>query len=434
MNPCKNCNRSPKSWNLLLILVLFLCGSETLQADGFIRDGLGARSIGRGGLNLGFADNGQIVLENPAAIVNMDSLRLSDFGLDLLLTDLEYSDADNGPTGAVDNPMPVGQFSLAYKTADQNLGWGIGVFSHAGFGAEYTLNGPAPFSGPQHYKSFGALLRILPAVSVRLNSRLSVGANLGVAVNHMELEGPYTLQGPSAFLGTPTRFDLQATGAALSWATSIQYLLSPRTTLGFNYQDQSRFKLDGNTQVTIPGLGDSRFDTELSVRWPRSLGGGFKHQLTSATAIGVDVIWYNWSDAFTSFDNTLTNPDNPVFAAVVGTELQENMPLNWRDTVSIRTGFDHKLGNGRTLRGGYIYHRNPIPDGTVSPFIQATLEHAFSVGYGWQAMGYELDVAYQYSFSDQQDVATSQFIGGDFDNASSTVQAHWISLSAIRRF
>ena len=182
--------------------------TQTAYADGFVRDAIGARTTGRGGVNLGFADTGQMIIDNPAAIINMEGQRLTDFGIDLLFTDLSWSDSDNPRTSARDNPIPTGQFSVAWKTANPNVGLGFGVYSQAGFGAEYVLEGRPPFAGPQHQKSFGALVRFLPAASVKLTEKLSIGGTLGVAVNHMELEGPYTLQGPSAFAGTPTRFDL----------------------------------------------------------------------------------------------------------------------------------------------------------------------------------------------------------------------------------
>ena len=423
----------------ILVLLIVACALSVFEprevyADGFVRDGIGARTTGRGGVNLGYADNGQMIIDNPAAIVNMDGQRLTDFGIDLLFTDLSWSDSDNPRTSARDNPIPTGQLSTAWKTANPNIALGLGVFSQAGFGAEYILEGRPPFAGPQHQKSFGAMIRVLPAASVKLTDKLSIGGNLGVAVSHMELEGPYTLQGPNAFAGTPTRFDLQATGAGLSWATGLQYRVNQCTTIGINYQEQTKTELSGNSYVEIPGLGASRFDTDVTVRWPRTLGFGVRRQVNAGLDVGVDVVWFNWSRAFSSFDTQLSDPDNPVFAAVVGNQLQENLPLNWRDTVSLRTGLQQQIGGGNVVRLGYVYHRNPIPDSTVSPFVQTTLEHAFSAGYGFISNGYEIDLAYQFSFSDPQTVGTSGYLGGDFDNGTAKVQAHWLSIGAIRRY
>lgn len=426
-----------KVWSVEAIVSFCICVFAfhgLCIADGVVRDAVGAVTIGRGGANIAFADNGQMILDNPSSLVNMSSMRLSEFGIDVLFTDLDFSDPDNPRANAADNPFPMGQLSVTSKSHSGNLAYGIGVFSHAGFSSEYQLNGPVPFSGPQNYMSIGALIRVLPAVSLRVTDRLSIGGNFGVGISHMELEGPYFLQGPNPFVGTPNQLDFQGTGAAISWATGLQYLLTPQTTIGINYQAATEFDLDGSTSVAIPGLGSSRFDSNLNITWPQTLGFGVKHEVNCCTRVGLDLVWFDWSNSFDAFDLTLTDPNNPTFAAVVGNELFEQFPLRWRDTLSVRTGFERNLPGGRIFRAGYVYHRNPIPAATLTPFIQTTLEHAFSVGYGWQAMGHQIDVAYQYTFADDQEVGVSQFVGGDFNNSVVGTQAHMLSISSIRRF
>ena len=87
----------------------------------------------------------------------------------------------------------------------------------------------------------------------------------------------------------------------------------------------------------------------------------------------------------------------------------------------------------RTLRMGYIYHRNPIPNDTLTPFIQATLEHAVSAGYGWKCTpNWTIDAAYQFSFGPDNNVGTSSIVGGDFSSSRNESQVHWLFLSAIR--
>ena len=53
-------------------LVVALCSllAREAAADGLIRDGVGAIPIGRGGTNIAFADNGAVLLDNPAGMVN----------------------------------------------------------------------------------------------------------------------------------------------------------------------------------------------------------------------------------------------------------------------------------------------------------------------------------------------------------------------------
>lgn len=414
-------------------LMLLIFGSVAAHADGVYRDGIGARSVGRGGTNIAFSDNGQVLLNNPAGMSNISSRKLMGFGIDLLVTDLEYSDEENGRTSAHNNPFPVGQVSYLQQSSDGKWGIGFGVFSQAGFAATYDLNGPPTFAGPQTYKSLGALSRILTGASYRANERLTVGANVGVAVSHIELEGPYTLQGPNPFQGTPLLLDMQATGAAFSWSLGLQYDVSESTRVGLSYLGETNFSMGGSTKTAIPGLPTAKFDSELEISWPREVGVGVQHRLDARNTIAVDVLWINWQNSFDDLALHLSNPNDPTVAAVTGGPFTDRFPLDWSDSISVRLGYERALASGDQLRAGYVYHSNPIPSSTLSPFIQTTLEHAVSVGYGWNAAGLQIDAAYQFSFGDRQDVTTTAFVGGDFDNSSSWVSAHWFLFEVSRR-
>lgn len=421
---------------IALAAIAFSCWTGVAAADGLIRDGVGARAVGRGGANLGFADNGQMLLDNPAAMANVQGDGLAEVGFDLLFTDLQYGDAANNGryVPSDDNPFPMGQVSYI-RRLDDVWSFGLGAFSVAGFATAYDLPGPFPLLGQQHYKSLGAFGKILPGISARLTDNLSAGATFGVGVSHAELEGPYFLQAAGPFQGTPMYLDLQATGAAPCWSFGVQYQLSEQTTIGASYQSQTSFNMDGNTLVNVPGLGLNRFDTALHMSWPQSVGLGVKHSICPHHTLACDVLWLDWSRAFDQFDVLFTNPDNPVFQAVVGNSLPEIFPLQWRDTVSVRTGYEFRPNDDHVWRLGYTYHRNPIPTGTLTPWIQGILEHAFSIGHGWNFSEFtSFDLAYQYSFGPQQFVGSSDWIGGDFSNSRQYAQYHFLLLSLQQRF
>lgn len=428
--------KSRSAFASLLLAIITLAGfSAAAFADGVMRDGIGAVSTSRGGTNLGFADTGTMILDNPGAMVHVDGCGLAELGADLLITDLDYSDPDNpGGVSSSNNPFPMGQLAVVRRLADRDIAVGLGAFSQAGFAATYRMNGPVPFPGEQTYKSVGAMMRILPGVSVALTDRLSVGATLGVAVSHTELEGPYFTQAQTPFIGTPTLLDLQATGAGLSWSIGMQYILSPQTTIGFLYQGETHIDAEGSARLTHPVLGSSAYDLELETQWPSTLGVGLAHQLNPCTTIGIDLLWVQWAGAKDSYDMSLTNPTNPLFRAILGPEVPERFPLDWSNTISIRTGIQRQLGNGRVVRAGYVYHPNPIPNATLTPFIQTTPEHAVSVGHGWSIGSYSFDVGYQYMFGTDRELGQSGFVGGDFYNSKSSAAAHWLLTSIIRRF
>jgi len=408
-------------------------------ADGVIRDGLGAISLGRGGTNIAHSDNGVILLDNPASMVNIQGERLFELSADLLFVDLHYSQPPSPALAddafALIRPFALPQLSFIKKSPDGQWAFGLGAFAPAGFGAEFDLTN-AVF-GTRRYKSLGALVKVLPGLSYQVNDRLSIGGTLGVAASHVELEGPFYLQS-GLLAGAPTMLDLQATGAAPAWSLGLQYEVSERTTLGLAYQSECRFRLDGgvSADVALPGspptIESSDFDAQVALTWPRSVGVGVKHSLCAHRRVSADVIWFDWPSAFDSIGMRLSNPSNPAFAALA--PITDQFPLNWYDSVSVRLGYEHSPRPSDVFRVGYVYHSNTVPSGTLTPYIPATLEHAFSVGYGRRWCDWRIDLAYQFSFGPDRRVTTSDLIGGDFNDSEIKARAHWISLSLLRQF
>jgi len=222
---------------------------------------------------------------------------------------------------------------------------------------------------------------------------------------------------------------VHGTGATPVWSVASQYLLTDTTTWGATYTSVSNFNLDGNTSVTIPGLGSSNYKSTLEAVWPQSVGVGVRQELSSTRVFSTDVIWYDWSSAFNNFNLTLTDPTTPGFPPLV-----EKFPLRWRDSISTRLGLEQKVWNDQTLRVGYVHHRIPVPDATLTPWIQATLEHAGSVGWGTTWNGWNVDLGYMYLWGSTRNVGTSSFIGGDFNNSTQRAQVHAAFFSFIRPF
>ncbi|MBN1911088.1 MAG: outer membrane protein transport protein [Pirellulales bacterium] len=407
------------------ILVLL---TGTVLADGVTLNGVSPRAIGRGGTNIAHADNGAILYNNPAAAVNIEGTTLLDIGTDLVIGDYHFTNPRNNADADV-NPLPLPQVALIRKSCDGRVACGFGIYVPAGFSEDYDMNGPPALPGRHHYKSFGSLMKFLPGVAFRVTDRLSIGATFGVAVTHDEIEGPYCLQGPSPLAGTPLMMDFQGTGATSCWSVGLQYELSDATTLGLTYESESFFRTSGSTHVDVPGLGDCRYDSELRITWPRSLGFGLRHELCPHRVVSMDVIWYNWSAAFDNLTFNLTNPNNPGFIPIL-----ERLPLHWQDSISVRLGYEHVLPNKHVLRCGYVNHRNPIPNGTITPYIQATAEHAVSLGYGWKWREWNIDFAYMFAFGQEQHVGASDLLGADFSNSVHRSQVHDISFSFIRHF
>lgn len=416
---------------LVFSLITLFSTFHAAYGDGLFLNGISPRSIGRAGTNIGHSDNGAIIFDNPAAMTNIKGTWLAEVGVDVLITDFEYQDAGTIGTENSSIGTALPQVAIIKKSEDGQWAYGLGVFTPAGFSESYTMEATAPFPGPQNYDSFGSLTKILPSLAWAPNDRLSIGGTLGVAVSHVEFETPYFITNP---LGptppvVPLLLDLQGTGAALVCSLGLQYHLTDQTTFGLTYHSKSEFKLDGPAKTLLPGPALIRYDADTSITWPQSLGMGVKHQINHKNTFSADVIWFDWSSSFDNIGISLNPSVPPTFP-----NINESVPLRWRDTVSVRLGHEIDLGDQRTLRFGYVYHRNPIPSSTITPLIQAITEHGFSTGYGFEFHGVQIDLAYMLTVGEDVHVGTSDILGGDFNDARHGAVTHAISIGAIKTF
>ena len=411
-------------------------GATAARADGLIRDGIGAISGGRGGTNMGFADNGAILLDNPGALVNVAGNGLLDLDVDTVTSQVHYT--DNKPNNVYSHlrPIPIPDVAYIRRSKDGRWAYGIGFFGPAGFGAAYDFQNS--FAGPQLYKSFGAMGKLLPALSYRVTDRLSIGGTIGLATSYVDIQGPLFMQS-GVLRGAPSVINLQGLGVAPTGSFGVQYLMpNNRTTLGLAYTSETRFKMNGMLDASVFGVGPapvfSRFNSTTNITWPRSLAAGFAHRFNQRNIFAADVIWYDWHNAFNQVGIDLTNPSNPMVPLLAGRSIVQNLPLNWRDTVSLRLGYQWMPDDVNIFRFGYVYHASPVPNNTLTPFTDGVLINTFSLGYSRRIGRAYFNAAYQYSFGNTRHVGVSSLAGGDFSNSTLQAQAHTAFLGVLFPF
>jgi long-subunit fatty acid transport protein len=232
----------------------------------------------------------------------------------------------------------------------------------------------------------------------------------------------------------PAILDVEGTGVAPVGSVGMQYQLTDKATIGVTYTEQSNFWLHGATNGSLivgPGVSiDSRFNSKLQISWPRSVAAGIKYDLCEHRRLGVDVIWYDWSQAFSQIDLWLYAPTNPF----VPNHIKQVLPLNWSDTVSLRLGYEEQFTPLDTIRCGYVYHASPSPNSTLNPYLDGILEHSFSLGYSRWLHRASLNLAYQYCFGPTRNVDNSALIGGQFNDSSLNAQAHFAMISFLFPF
>src|SRR5262245_19663388 len=93
--------------------------APVVQAGGLIRDGIGAISMGRGGTNIAHSDNGAVILDNPAGLVNFDGCNFAELGIDTVIPMLHYKDPFNNTNNST-QPLQIPEFALYHTSEDQS--------------------------------------------------------------------------------------------------------------------------------------------------------------------------------------------------------------------------------------------------------------------------------------------------------------------------
>lgn len=282
----------------LILLLIVQCGLFwpcDAFANGVQLPSVGPVSAGRGGTNVSHTDNGVLILDNPAGLVNMDEGVHLDMATEFIYPEVKYEDTfDSDYSKHTVFILPT--LSFVYKkNSESKFAFGAGAFAPAGFSTEYHLD---HFSkrrltddllsfGSEVYNSGASLLKVLFAASYKVNDKLSLGISAGPSFQTVEFEMPYTLQ-TGQFAGVTGIADVHGSDSyGLSYVAGIQYKLTERTILGLSFVSESKATINGDGDLTLPIVGrdgdilakfKSEYDLKTNTEWPRLIGFGVTHR------------------------------------------------------------------------------------------------------------------------------------------------------------
>ena len=420
----------------ILLAGTLWAGGALAGVNGIVKDSTGAVAAGRGGTNISHSDNLGLISDNPAGLAWLEENLRVEFGADILFPNVKYSDPDDSDTSRGTFILPY--LMIAGRKPGTPLTFGLGAYLPGGYGTRFELE--HSIYGEQTYRSDGLLLKVLPCVAWRVGDRLSLGGGVGMGYSQARLEMPYTFQ-TGSLAGLTGLVDAKTDAFAITWNVGLQFRVTEKLALGATFTSQTLTKQKGSLDLDITGSPlaalvtdpTASYDLEFQLRWPRSAGVGGSYEFDFGRA-SLDAVWYDWSNALDEFKLHLSDGDNAEFNALAGRRPTDTFPLDWKDSVSIRVGYEHFLGSDTIVSMGYTYNQNPVPNSTLTTVLPAITQHFLGAGIRHDFDLFELSVAYQYGFSEQQEVDESNIKGGDFDSSSIRVSGHFLSAAIALKF
>lgn len=334
------------------------------QAQGIFVPSAGPinQSMGKAGVAAPLDAMGSLYL-NPASITALESSELG-FGLGLLLPVLETSSSIPGLTsGTLDaepGATPLPNVGWVHKPKDSPFTYGLGVFAAAGFSTNFGASGSNPIFTPQsntpgapgglgRVYTKASFLQLSPTVAVQLTDRLSIGVSPTITIGEL-IADPLVFAAPDDADGSGQPRYGSGRGTRTAWGGGAQ--------LGAFYDSGADWRF-GASIKSPQWMEDFRFKTEnelglprvgtASVELPMVVSLGTSYTGLRDLVIALDVSYQDYANA-EGFGDRGFNADGSVKG------------LGWDSIFVVAAGAQYRLHEKMTVRCGYTFNENPIPD------------------------------------------------------------------------
>ncbi len=432
---------------LLCALSALLC-APVIFASGIYQDGASARAKALGGSSTAGAPGALDALAtNPAALTESPKPSL-EIGADAGWVRGDFS-SRAGDTAMSDFGLkPHG--ALAWPLGPVTLG--AGFIPDAALRSESSyrdvpggLDGHTTY-GTRIHRSEIQVLRFALGAGYAITPQLSAGASLGLLYNRNQLEAPYIIQTQPSLRAAKVLLDLDTEGwganaqCGLLWKPIASFQLGLSYTLRTRIVSDGRATADAGRQLANLGVkgvdATAEFDAEVTNKFPQIVSLGASWKATDQLAFVSQVDWVNWADAFDTLDVRLRDVDNELYRTLLAgkSNLDDDVPLDWDDQWVFRFGTEYALNEQWTVRVGYRYTRNPVPDSTLTPLTAVIGEHLVSAGLGYRVERFSVDLGWQWELPASERVDRSALLTREYSASETEVRVHWLSLTTRVEF
>jgi long-chain fatty acid transport protein len=437
---------------VLACSLFMLAAAGNAGANGILRNGAGARSMGLAGGTVASPDDPlSAMYGNPAGLAAMRDPLLT-VGAMMIYADATFTGGVEGRVDLAKNSGIAPELALALPLRDTSVTLGFSVIPEVTrLSKWYYTDAPGGLDGNT---SYGYRLHSAEIISVRaalgagvqINERLYAGASAGLSVQEISLHAPFIFQSFAPLRGIKTLLDLE-TDDHDAWNGDLGLLCkaTDRVTLGLNFRTKTKITSTGtaagnaDVQLANAGLGGARPDflytAKVETALPAMLTAGLHWRATDHLHLSAQLDWVNWSDSFDTLVIHLSEGNNADLNGLAGgSSLTDRIPLDWDDSLVVRLGVEYSPADRWWLRAGYAYGENPIPNRNLTPLNAAISEHSLSAGVGYRGDVYSVDLSWQYDLPHRENTGASNILDGEYSNTATKLAAHWLGFTVTRKF
>ncbi len=360
------------------VAIVIGTGIPEVLAIGFRNADQDARATGQGEAFVAQADDASAIYYNPGGLTQIQGTEFTSGGM-LSFPDFRLKGAGSGGEMNSMSFIPHFYASTDFGIAKSPWRFGIGVNVPFGNQADFAPNGPFRYSVTSADLQ---VINIQPTVAYKFNEHLSLGAGLNIYDAYTALNSQLPPPFPSG------HFHFDGTGVALGGTAGLMWKITPQHTVGVVYRSPFTVNFKGPTDVNAPGVIKESNGGQASIPFPQSVAVGYAFWPVPKLKLEADVEWTDWQ------------PLKKLVLHAPGSEANgETIPFNWMASFYYEFGAQYQVDKHWTVRGGYIYSEDSVPNSSFSPSVPDSNRQVFSVGLGYTATRFTIDLVYQYTLS-----------------------------------
>ncbi|MEO7143239.1 MAG: outer membrane protein transport protein [Bryobacteraceae bacterium] len=384
---------------------------------------------------------------NPAGLASLSAPTV-DLSLSAVFARGSFSNSVNhdAPLQSAPGVMPYGAFGT--PIGHSRFSFGLGFLPELTSDADWRYVdapgvGGATY-GLQRQKSAILAASATAGLGIALGRYLALGISEGAVYNSNTYDAPYIFQSQPVLKGLKTLLDLHTTG--IGWNTSVGLVASPSRTVRLNVAWKSRTVIDtsgdasGNAAQQFAALGipfrpDFHYSANIRTILPQSVIAGVLWRVDPRWLLAFQADWIDWKNAFFTLPVELSNGTNADINGLLhSSSLNDSIPLDWKDQVSLHAGFERLLTESVSVRGGFAHGNNPVPGSTLSPLTAAIISNQFSTGAGYRRGRARFDLGYAFDLRGHAGVQQSALLSGEYSNSAVGVGTQTLMLNTSFQF
>jgi long-chain fatty acid transport protein len=415
----------------LLIGATLLLSATTVFAGGAYLSEIGTpASVGTAGAgNVTNTFSADAAWTNPAGMADLEGDQAL-VGFQVLIPTVRF-DSDIAESGGSDggNAGFVSAIPSTFVTREVAEDWrlGLAVVAPLGGGADFGKDFVGRY---QATRSVLMGLSISPALSYKVNEKLSLGAGLSFVNTVLDLDISINQKTPLNPTAPDGRVNIDKID---DWGyqgyLGVIWKPTDRLTIGGVYRSELDTKLEGDLSVKniiippINRLASTLDEVKVDFDFPQVIQLGLKYKLTENLLLLADFDWEDWS-AFGETGVQIQGGPAPIVTS---------FDRKWKDTYHVGLGLIHKDGP-HVVSGGIGYDSSPVDDEDRTVDLPADEQFRIGFAYGneWKGnLNYALGASYVWLGDGKIDqVAGGERFKGDF----STNQIIFLSATLNYRF